>query len=259
MRGIGKRLSEVRSFRAFVFEVTVVVIGVMIALGANELVSKWSWDRRVAKAESLLAVEADENRVLLVEQVMTVPCVVAQIDRIDNALRAPGTWMGTATMPTVIGPAVIRSPSRHFSDSVWQSLISDGTVAQFSTQRAQATSLYYAQQRTLQHLLGETEAVRARLDFLARPLPLSAETRATLLQDVAELRWFTLRQGMMASQMLSALRDLGRLPDASQVERDMTGMSPTSTINQCRASGLPLTPLTEIISPLFPPSTRRQP
>ena len=240
MRNIGRRLSEAKSARAFAFEVGVVVVGVLIALGAQELVDDWTWQRKADAGEDMLRQEAADGSLYLVEQVVTVPCVIAQIDRLSDKLKTGGPWKGAATYPSVAGDMVIRAPSRSMVDTAWQSLVNDGTAVHFDDERRHLTSSYYRASTSLDELLDQTETLRARLNVAAVPLTLGADSRFLLLQTLGDLRYRTLMQKLVALQMLESLRQLGRLPPREQLNAQLAAIPRASTIGECRAQGLPL-------------------
>ena len=47
-------------WREFIHEFTIVVLGVLIALGANQMVENWAWSNKVRHAESAMCLELAE-------------------------------------------------------------------------------------------------------------------------------------------------------------------------------------------------------
>ena len=54
-----QRFSPSMGWPAFWSEILIVVLGVVIALAANEAVEEWSWQRKVAEAELRLQGDVD--------------------------------------------------------------------------------------------------------------------------------------------------------------------------------------------------------
>lgn len=240
MRNIGRRLLEAKGARAFASEVAVVVIGVLLALGAQELVDGWSWQSTVAGGEQALRDEAAESSFYLVEQIMVSPCVLAQIDDAQARVRS-GSFRPLPIERSPLGEATIRAPSRFFASDAWETLINDGTTAHMAADRALDSAWYYQQMRELRQTVADTRTLRDRLLVLAEPLALDPQTRFAILRDLAQLRTLTARQTLQSTQMLAGLRDLGRLPPTSAIERAMERASrPPSTIALCRERNLPL-------------------
>src|SRR5690349_2709952 len=122
-------------WREFAGEVGIIVLGVLIALGFEQVVEKLSWYERTRAAVSDLKSESENNFAIMAERVTVQPCVDAQLDRlmahvltVDQAASNTVDSIDTHTM----GAVAFRQPvDRPFQDDVWRSLITDGTVAHF--------------------------------------------------------------------------------------------------------------------------------
>src|SRR5438067_5624675 len=75
-------------WRAFAGEVGIIVVGVLIALGAEQLVEDWHWHREVGTFRA--AVHHELGRDLDVWNTMTTqrPCVARRIDDLERVLAA---------------------------------------------------------------------------------------------------------------------------------------------------------------------------
>lgn len=242
MSNLGWRLRAAKGPRAFAFEVLIVVVGVLIALGAQQLVEDWTWRERVAAAEQRLKDEAHDNVFALLEQIVVKPCVDAQLELLDAKLRAPGPWTGAETYPSMLGPIVIRTPWRSLPTGLWTTLGAEGTALKFEPERAMRTESYYNQLQTLVTFLEKSSARRTELDYLARPAELTADTRSTLLQTIAAMRFENGAQVIVSIQLLAKLHELGRLKSMAALEEDVeqARSAPLGTIGMCADRGLPL-------------------
>jgi hypothetical protein len=242
MRRWLERLQKAKGVRAYAFEVSIVVVGVLIALGAQELVDDWNWSRKVEEAEQQLAAEGSRNALVYAEHLVTAPCVVAQIDALDSRLREPGAWPGVPTIDSGHGLVVIRAPSRLLSGNVWQSLMADGTASHFSGDRQIITSEHYAAIAWVNNLLNDIDTGRARLDYLADPGPLDLATRLRAREELSLLRQREVLAQASAQWLLYSLVQLDRLPPERQADLDsiVDAAQPNSTADFCRRTGLPL-------------------
>jgi hypothetical protein len=232
----------IHGWKAFVGEIAVIVIGVLIALSAEELITEYNWERRLERTEQALEAEAADSSFILIEQLVTAPCVVAQIDQVREHLLDPAkAALPLPRLDTPIGPMVIRAPTRAFTFGAWQAAISDGTVPHMDGEQQADTAEVYAQQESLDALMGETDNLRWRLIVLADPIELTDGNRFAVLQTLAELRMKTTAQQLIAAQLLEAIRDAGRLP----AERKLAEMAEAieqsgGTVDLCRDRGWPV-------------------
>src|SRR5437763_8229092 len=78
-------------WREFAGEVGIIVVGVLIALGAEQVVEGWHWRDKVGRAESAMRLElAEDDAPQAYGRVLVGPCLDAQIVRIhDQAGHVP--------------------------------------------------------------------------------------------------------------------------------------------------------------------------
>ncbi|WP_305095528.1 hypothetical protein [Croceibacterium aestuarii] len=230
----------IHGWRAFFGEIAVVVIGVLIALSAEELVSDYTWRHRVEQGEEALRQEAASAFAIMAEQVAVAPCIDAQID----ALRAHLLNNTAFAQPVPLqrdsyGTFVIRAPWRLLRDGAWQSLVSDGTVPHMSQWTQKNTAAFYTQQSNIRELLDHRRAAFDRLRIMADPIELDQATRVSLLQDLSEQRGRNGEATLLAKQMMQMILSLHRLPSADLVDR-VAGPGAPGTIAYCRDKGLPV-------------------
>jgi hypothetical protein len=76
-------------WRAFVGEVGIIVVGVLIAFGAEQVVEGWHWRVQAADARTALRAKTGRNNL---PQAYTrwaiAPCLAAKLDQLDAALAA---------------------------------------------------------------------------------------------------------------------------------------------------------------------------
>lgn len=71
------RFAPSMGWKAFWSEIIIVVLGVMIALAANEVVENWNWQNKVREGELRLRGDMDANFFYAAEINATLPCVNA--------------------------------------------------------------------------------------------------------------------------------------------------------------------------------------
>ena len=88
-------------WREFAGEVGIIVVGVLIALGAQQLVENWQWDQKAAQTKKILDAELHRNAVSAYKWLTVAPCVDQQLVSIDKALataRQSGNVQATAPL-----------------------------------------------------------------------------------------------------------------------------------------------------------------
>ena len=73
-------------WRAFVGEVAIIVIGVLIALSAEQVVERWAWNQKVSAAEQEMHREMFwDDAPEMIQRASIQPCIDAQLDAIRAA------------------------------------------------------------------------------------------------------------------------------------------------------------------------------
>jgi hypothetical protein len=104
-------------WRAFVGEVGIIVIGVLIALGAEQVVEAMHWRSEVGELRAAMRVELSADRARTEENLAQNPCMLARLDAIEH-------WASTASQG-----ARIANPERPF---LWNDHSSTWDIAKTS-------------------------------------------------------------------------------------------------------------------------------
>lgn len=230
---------RIEGWRGFLMETAVIGIGVLLALGAEQMVERWTWDRKVARAEEALRGEQESMYTLMAERSMTTPCVLAQLDRLrehiltDESERVP-------LEPTVdqLGSWVLRSPYRPMSDDVWQAANAEGTIGRMDYERQQLSALSYTLLEGFLNRQEQNFASGTELMILTEPVTLDQTTRLRLLQTISQHRSRVLLQEIVARQIMAVITRLDRAPEPEEVEAVLDQGS--GTVAFCRENGYPL-------------------
>jgi hypothetical protein len=85
-----KNLKPMHGWRAFAGEVGVIVLGVLIALGAQQVVEALNWHSEVGQLRKAMRVELSTDRARTEENLAQDTCMLARLDAIQQwALTAP--------------------------------------------------------------------------------------------------------------------------------------------------------------------------
>ena len=112
-------------WRAFAGEVGIIVVGVLIALGAEQLVESWHWRQQAAEARTALQIEIGrDNLPQAYNRLAIAPCLTARLDRLDAALAAH------LDRPQFMALAqAYRPPNRGWDDEAWKAVVGTGVLS----------------------------------------------------------------------------------------------------------------------------------
>jgi hypothetical protein len=204
----------VHGWRGFFGEVGIIVVGVLIALGAEQLVERWRHHEQVKLARDAVREELLNAAVYGYERLAIQPCLQSRIAQLANALGEPaGPWSGSQ-MPyksvelgwTNVMPVPYRAPSRNFPTDAWQTAIASGTVNHMSPSQAQQLAGIYAQIRDFDASQREEAQAAASLGPLGFNRMLDDASRTRMLSALAEVDRINSLMAVVAKQVILAVR-----------------------------------------------------
>jgi hypothetical protein len=127
-------------WREFTGEVGIIVVGVLIALAAEQVVEQFSWRERVHQAEASMSKElSEDDGPQAYERYAMDPCIVRELDRTEQALIAERDRHVPFAPPALLPP-----PSRSWDQNAWQAASSSGATSHMSAERMYLWSGPYA-------------------------------------------------------------------------------------------------------------------
>ena len=132
-----RRFSPSMGWRAFWSEIVIVVLGVAIALAANQLAEDWSWRNKVADGQARLLGDTERLFVRSAEHYAALPCVYAQLDGLARRVMDSSGTLAPAPLhadPAILSSPtfVLRMPTRPWGLPTWDALVANGTATHFS-------------------------------------------------------------------------------------------------------------------------------
>ena len=228
-------------WREFAGEVGIIVIGVLIALGAEQLIEQWHWEGKAREARAALKREAIDHYFYAVEWRMSAPCIAAQLDRLERRLDSSGATLDPAPVLSDPGTAgikrgyIVRTPDRPYSLSVWQGTVSDGTSAHFSPDDRQAFDFYTRQVADVHELNTVVRREAGSLMVMKKPSTLDPEIRLDLQRSIDQLRLDNDEMDLVAGQIVRSIVGLHMAPESRDLDK-FVGRS--GTIALCRSQHL---------------------
>ena len=126
-------------WRELAGEVGIFVIGVLIALAAEQLIETLQWDRRRVDAQAAMTKELGEDDGAQAKaRIALSHCLAAQLGTVERALIAERDSGGPFVPPPIAAP-----PFRTWDDNAWRSAVSSNATSHMSTARASSWSAAY--------------------------------------------------------------------------------------------------------------------
>jgi hypothetical protein len=243
------RFSPAMGWKAFWSEIVIVVLGVLIALAANEAVQNWNWHRKVQDGEIRLRADMEYIFSLAAEQYTTGACVQAQLADLSRKLtHSEHAWAPVMVHVDAVTNTrfVVRLPFRNQSFPVWDSLVADGTATRFTQEQERTYGFISTRLARAQTLNDDANALSWRLLALGQPMPLSDDARRYFLVTIEELRARYASSTLQAAQRMNAIDEFGSAPEAKAVEAYLAG---SGTFQFCKANKYPLTDWRDALKP----------
>jgi hypothetical protein len=200
-------------WRAFAGEVGIIVLGVLIALGAEQLVDNWSWRQKVNDAERTMRIElAEDDGPQAYGRVIIGPCLDAQLARIHDGAGQ-------------IQPQELRQwaltympPFRSWDSEAWKTVLGSDVGSHMAPDRLVEWSSPY---RVINDMTAANKSERDLATDLREALPPTGEPSAADLQalrrDATQLRSYNGGLFRASQLLLARSRALGALvPEVMQ-------------------------------------------
>ena len=234
-------------WREFVGEVGIIVIGVLIALGAEQVVERVHDRTRADDAMVALRREVAEQDFTASEIEIARPCIDAQLDAIERRLavgdRGPLPLYFDAKISS---DYVIRIPDRGWNSTTWDSLSGTDVLRRLEPEYAYHMATFHAQALRQRQTNQEARNELFTLNSLAVLMPREEGDRMRYIDAARHLRASVGSLDLVAGQLRDRLAKTNQLlPDG---KRQQMLLSDSGTLKFCRAHGLPLAKLRPAIA-----------
>ena len=212
-----RSLRPAKGWRAFADDVAVVVLGVLLALGAQQLAEAVNDRREAAATRAALATEIEENLAILELRRLAQPC----IDRRLKELRARvNEWGRTGSFKT---PGWVSQATWFgFNTARFDAALSAGRLALLSSEEQYRFGLIVDSLRQFRDIqFRETDAWSTLRMLQSGPDALSESDRTAIrvaLQDASTLNHFA---QISVGQTMPQAADFGWRPDMRLVQQRM--------------------------------------
>ena len=215
-------------WRAFVGEVGIIVLGVLIALGFEQLVEQWRWRREVATTRQAIANEIVANANQGAMRLAVENCLRDRIGELAARLRtSTGRWtadpmpLGPTAQPTAhwdnrsIGQ-VYAVPLVGWSEDAWETAKSGAVLDHMSHQEAASYSDLYGEIAAIRDLQNQELLLESSLSFLSGDQRLDDRTRNVALAKLGQLDALNATNAGLSSLMIEQMKGLHLQVDRGQ-------------------------------------------
>lgn len=230
------KLTPPYGWSAVRWELGIVTLGVLLALGAQQLVEAVSWRGRAADAKKRLLVEVQRHYDIVHELLAVAPCIDKQLDDLGNKIVDPDARV-LVYSERDLKTYVFRAPDRFIANDVWLTAISEGVASHVDRDFATLMSRHYGQMAEYHAASAEGRSIELRLGVLKRNMPLNARDRFELARDVEALRGIFRLKGIFARQIVDRLNKAGHTSSGKYLRE---WLPQSGTAKFCKAQGLPL-------------------
>jgi hypothetical protein len=228
-------------WRAFAGEVGVIVLGVLIALGAQQVVETLHWRNETATLRENLHREIRDDQWNAALRVIISGCIRQRIARLQNELTRPGAaWVadpiqGGDEKRWSALPIAFKFPSMQsfYTSGQWQTALAGGELAHMPDGERNGYSYTYQAIADLETFSAQEDALVARIQPLARDQQLDAQQRLDFEAQLASLDHLNVVQTVYSRKFLEGTRRSGIVPrpsnmdDAYRVARSQYGACAT--------------------------------
>jgi hypothetical protein len=216
----------VHGWREFLNEVAIIVVGISIALGAENIVERMRWAGEAAHATHSVKEELEGAAINAWERTAVQPCLNARLRYLTDAVaQNHGPWKAApmlqgGSLRAAISPTIYMSPHRPYSTDAWQTVLSSGVYGHLGVQRAANLSSVYQLIRDLSQIQDQEDAAEARLSPLGYDVNLSDDAKIQMLEALGNVDRLNTFMTLVANQYIRDLKRVKLSFNPTEVAKD---------------------------------------
>ena len=215
--------NPLHGWRTFAAEVGIIVLGVLIALGAQQVVEGLHWRGDVREADQRMREDIVTNLNNASERFAIDPCLRTRLAELRDSLVLdrpswPGSRASFANDVYKSGfPSVYRTPNRPWLQESWNTALNGEVLNHFKPDRVRQFAFIFDDVALLEQTQADEVETSSNLGDLAFAGPITAEERRANLKLVAKLDALDARTLYLAHVLLDNARQAGIGPDPQQL------------------------------------------
>ena len=202
-------------WREFGKELATIVLGVLIALGAEQAVEALHWAERTEKTEAHLRAELGAATVAAQAHITQEACEYAMLDRLQQSLLQPGDeWKPpyVVTRPDGAILGIYVAPIGGFGSQGWKNAQADGTANHLGEAEEEKFEDAYDLLAASAAANDAVHAIASELNSLAFARRLDPQSRTEYLRMITKLREDARYMATNGRLILEATKGLGVKP-----------------------------------------------
>jgi hypothetical protein len=190
----------IHNWREFLKEVGTIVIGVLIALAAEETLSDFHWRNEVAIVQDSLNDELADALFAAEERVKIADCQRRTLDRLDQ--------LADESHGTLVLRSAPVTRNRVWGSAAWDAAVASGTIAHMVHDDRNRYANLFSYVRLFRDMNLRQEELWATISAYRRPRPLTETSRERFVEAVSQLRALTGTMNAGARQFVQAAKPL---------------------------------------------------
>jgi hypothetical protein len=191
---------KVRSWEDFLKEVGTIVIGVLIALVADQAVDAWNWHKEVAIVEDSLDDELADSLFAAEERIKITECQHRTLDALDDlADKSHGTLVLRNTLV---------SRNRVWGSAAWDAAVASGTIAHMPHDTRNTYAELFSFVRVFRDMNLRQQELWASINAYRHERAFTETSRDRFVETVAQLRSLTGTMNLGAKQFVEEAKPL---------------------------------------------------
>ena len=214
-------------WRAFVGEVGIIVVGVLIALGAEQVVEAVHWKSTAAQADSAIREEVARNGGVYDERALIQHCADTRLEELTNLLKQVRQTRALPDIGLIGNP-----PDRLTVQTAWNEAASSGALTHMDNAVRSDFAILYAQTGNYDEDIAAEQLMWSHLRELEHaPGPISDAMLADATATASTLQFQSQIDGVVSAQAVQHMRSDKIVPSyliildhegsRADVERDM--------------------------------------
>jgi hypothetical protein len=189
-----------QNVRDFAEEVGTIVLGVLIALAAEQALSDYNWRQEVAVVQDSLNDELSDTLFAAMERVKIADCQKRTLDRLDQ--------IADESRGTLVIKATPVRRNRIWGSAAWEAAVASGAVAQMRHDDRNTYANLFSYVQLFRDLNLRQQELWATIDAYRRPRPLTDTSRERFVETVSQLRSLTATMNAAADQFVARAKPL---------------------------------------------------
>ena len=201
--------TPLNGWRDFAGEVGIIVVGVLIALGAQQVVEDWQGDSRARASVAAVDAELAINAGVFEERTLQQSCEERRLSEMTALISAARI---TRRLPRIAG--IGKSIARPTQRGAWEEAQNSEVLARWPRQDRLIVATLYSQQLPSDTLTSGEARQWLRLESMTRTMagPVSDNDLALLADVVADLTFYSWNNGIDARQQFREITQRGIRP-----------------------------------------------